>query len=520
MKSGKSALNYFQQALAFENVLHRAPNNTEEAKKVKAQFNYKNYDAYPTLADLCMQYNMAETVFEKCLEVEKKRKSGDYLPDVLIDGKLAGHPGYYIVKLPVDDPRAYILGKITNCCQSIGGNSEQSVIDGITLLHNGFYVLLKGKPNQLPMINGKINPHFHIVGAAYAWLNPTKDVLVLDSWENLRNKDERLEVSLIEEFNVKDDDDIFVKMKDEFGRQLTQNNEIIIIRIGGGGKTPKALLSFEVSSEKMLEGTQYADSIIQFQIYLDVTKAFALKSALHEKWIQDENKIFGMEWNEFCKFIQIDNLGTRSEIKAIEELFLKTDKHVLENIFNEDIIKKLLVKKPVPDKDSCRKILFKIINLLIKYISPYDTDYSKTISTILKSKFRYDYLSYYECLCKREQYIPVIQAKFHQKGMSAHRVFEVLEYPDQLLRLLIDKETLLTSEIFLRIFKDRPQIINCLILLSIAGLLTEITAEALVQKPSCYDDFGVNHMPFFVTNVFWILRQSTSSGALGLKEIN
>ncbi|MBA2709634.1 MAG: hypothetical protein H0U57_03455 [Tatlockia sp.] len=430
MKSRKSALNYFQLSLAFENVLHRAPVNIEEAKKVKAQFNYKNYDAYPTLANLCMQ--------------------------------------------------------------SIGGNSEQCVIDGITLLHNG-YVLLKGKPNQLPIINGKINPHFHIVGAAYTWLNPTKDVLVLDSWENLRNKDDRLEVSLIEGFNVQDDDDIFVKMKDEFGRQLTQKSEIISIRIGGGGKTPKALCSLEVPSEKMLEGTQYPDSQIQFQIYVDVTKALALKSALQEKWMQDEYKFFGMEWDKFCEFIKIDNLGTRSEINAIEELFLKTDKQLIKNIFNENIIKKSLEINPALDKDSCRKILFKIINLIIKYIGPYDPD-CKTISIILESNFKHNYSRYYDRLCEMEKHLPAIQAKFNEKGMLAYKVFEVLEYPDQLLRILIDNETLLTSKVFLQIFKNRPEILDSLILLNIAGLLTDITAEALVQKASCYDDFGANRL--------------------------
>lgn len=53
--------------------------------------------------------------------------------------------GYHLTKLAIDDPRAYILGHIAKDCQSIGGNSEKCVIDGITRENNGFYVFLKNK---------------------------------------------------------------------------------------------------------------------------------------------------------------------------------------------------------------------------------------------------------------------------------------------------------------------------------------------------------------------------------------
>ena len=166
-KSGPQAIAYFQQAPAIQKVLqNKAPKTLLEAEEAASQISYERYKEHPTLARLCVQYKAREEVFNRCLDT--KPKQSDNLPNIITDGALVNQPGYYLVKLPVDDPRAYILGLMTNCCQSIGGHSEQCVIDGITRANNGFYVLLQATNKALPkppVVNGKIDyDHYTIVG--------------------------------------------------------------------------------------------------------------------------------------------------------------------------------------------------------------------------------------------------------------------------------------------------------------------------------------------------------------------
>lgn len=195
---GPKAIEYFQSASAIEKHLdNSAPANLNEASKAASKITYKNYQVYPALAKLCMQYHINESIFDGCLEIEKSRKKYDNLPAIDIDGAEVAeeYTGYHLIKLPINDARAYVLGHITNCCQSMGGESEACVIDGITRENNGFYVLLKNKnlkTNQSSprLENGQINyKDYAIVGQGYAWLS-TLGNLTFDSWENLRPNEE------------------------------------------------------------------------------------------------------------------------------------------------------------------------------------------------------------------------------------------------------------------------------------------------------------------------------------------
>lgn len=121
---------------------HLAPDDLTDAEQIKALLTYPRAEEDELLAELCLNYNVKEKVFNRCLELNKQRKTKDNLPDVAVNGLEVEKDGYWLVKLPIDDPRSYILGKITNCCQSIGGDSEECVIDGVTRENNGFYVLL------------------------------------------------------------------------------------------------------------------------------------------------------------------------------------------------------------------------------------------------------------------------------------------------------------------------------------------------------------------------------------------
>lgn len=252
--SGPKAIKLFQQAKAINHHLGRAPRSLDEAQSTASQLVYPRAGENLKLASLCLQYNLSEKHFNRCLDLEQKRKTHDNLPSCLLDGATIGHPGYFLVKLPIKDLRAYVLGHLTNCCQSIGGHSESCVIDGITRQNCGFYVLLKGSAERHPLTpEGEINDEvFRIVGQGYAWLS-TNDVLVFDSWENLRPEDD-LVISL---------------MLRRFATQLTSCDglTILAVSIGTGGKTPHALgRDSAVIHETMKEGKQYGDSTHQWAL--------------------------------------------------------------------------------------------------------------------------------------------------------------------------------------------------------------------------------------------------------------
>ena len=254
MQHGNEALSLFQQALAIEARLEE-PMTLSTVQKAAVKIQYKQHAINPELALLCGQYHVSEENFDKCLAITPKQT--DQLPDVMVDGASLGHPGYCLVKLPIDDPRAYILGDITNCCQNIGGESEQCVIDGITREHNGFYVLLKANPraHERAVIDGKINYANHaIVGQGYAWLSEL-DNLTFDSWENLTpSTDDNVIVDLLGAFAQ-----ACFKEKPSIGR----------ITIGVGGKTPQAYAVETPYPEKIAEGFDYGDASRQVTIAMN-----------------------------------------------------------------------------------------------------------------------------------------------------------------------------------------------------------------------------------------------------------
>lgn len=257
--SGPEALKYFQQAPGIEAALNRAPRDLGEAAVMLSAMTLKRVKENPELAKLCIKYDVSEDTFNKCLAIKPKQK--DNLPTIAIDGATINYPGYHLVKLPVDDPHAYLLGETVNNCQSIGGNSEQCVIDGITLEDNGFYVLLqatnrdKSKP---PMVNGKIDyKNYAIVGEGYAWLSKMGN-LTFDSWENL---------------TPKVTDQIIAKLLPEFAKKVTteEKSEIVRVTIGtSGGKTPEEFKNTPIRDpEKMNMGFEYSDAKTQSSLYIN-----------------------------------------------------------------------------------------------------------------------------------------------------------------------------------------------------------------------------------------------------------
>lgn len=338
-KSGYKALGVFQQAQGIEKLLKgKAPTDMVEAIDAAMKVSYARAEEYPELARLCKKYSVSEDHFNKCLEIERDRKKQDVLPVVSVSGAAIGLAGYHLVKLPIDDPHAYLLGNITNCCQRIGGESELCVIDGITREHNGFYVLLKGKPGVEPMIDGKINyDYFKIVGQTYAWLSE-EGSLTLDSWENLRPEvDDPVAVELLKTFSEK---------------VTTASDDVLRVTIGMGGKTPQF---FQTQSElvqhpeKISEGFQYGDSYKQALIFLNKEKLDKLIDSAVQKhtsalsgnlWETEEScrDFFSSFSFTSCRYFQrLDALLTGSPGFWREGLVLNNNLQIFEGIGNVNI---------------------------------------------------------------------------------------------------------------------------------------------------------------------------------------
>ncbi|EKD53858.1 MAG: hypothetical protein ACD_60C00144G0003 [uncultured bacterium] len=325
---GPKVCRLFNMAPAIEKYLGgRCPNNLNEAVDAAKNTRFKHAKSFPELADLFIEYNLSEKLFERSLKIEQNRKKQDNLPSITIRGSDVSpqYSSYHFVKLPIDDPYAYVLGHATNCCQSIGGESELCVIDGITLENNGFYVLLKKKnadkkeENSNPVLNGKINyQNYEIVGQGYAWLSQNGN-LVFDSWENK---------------TPTRDDKIIVDMLKEFSRQVTEQKESTIVRvmIGTGGKTPE-LFNDNIAShpEVIKEGWQYGDSLKQAIIFCNETLIDSFISRIE------------MEIKEV-----IDNIDMKSEDDSFQANSVKNIETLLIFLMKTGMLKKSNIVLTIP----------------------------------------------------------------------------------------------------------------------------------------------------------------------------
>ncbi|KTD59051.1 ankyrin repeat domain-containing protein [Legionella shakespearei] len=104
------------------------------------------------------------------------------IPNLVIDGKLLGYPGYYLKKLDVtnDMERAMAasLGKFnkTHSCQYLGGQGSECTEHLITSPNGGAYVLFKGDPENPPDKD-------EVTGMTWAWRGHNEGIC-LDSIES------------------------------------------------------------------------------------------------------------------------------------------------------------------------------------------------------------------------------------------------------------------------------------------------------------------------------------------------
>jgi hypothetical protein len=336
-----------EEAEGEEDEILLVPQTLKKAAHISASCIYARGAEHPKLAMLCREYNIPENgdecSFNKCLNylqcITWPAKNGDHVPWVEVIGEGVAE-GYCWVRLPTDDFRALILGRMTGCCQSIGGDSEQCVKDGIELAHHGFYVLLKRRDraphNSRPVLNGRLNDEsFEIVGQSYAWMSQTGN-LTLDS----------LECSLGRVSNS-----VATGILSQFAQEVLRTTSVKKVNLGTGGGTPEKL-DFEIAniSEKMSYGYDYGDAKNQYMIHRqsicrsefelivkDLNISSALKDKLHylcDYWSESRDEIRP----KIEHLLQVNpDIETAFDMDALFRLLSMTSRPSLDDLFAVNI---------------------------------------------------------------------------------------------------------------------------------------------------------------------------------------
>jgi ankyrin repeat protein len=155
-----------------------------ELRAIYEEYKVNTSESYRIFLD----NNIPEKFFAQ-FKALNRQGAGEFIPDVTIDGAALGHPGYYLMKVPVADEkhaaRAACFGKMTDCCQSLSGEAGQScVIHGLTSPYGGFYVLCKGD-SQNPQVSDEV------IGQSWTWRSQS-NAIVLDSIEVAQSADKEM----------------------------------------------------------------------------------------------------------------------------------------------------------------------------------------------------------------------------------------------------------------------------------------------------------------------------------------
>ncbi|VEH34628.1 ankyrin repeat domain-containing protein [Legionella sainthelensi] len=179
----------------------------------------------------------------------KRDNAEKTIPAVVIDGKKIGYPGIYIKKLDTTSDKgaalAACLGKITHCCQYLGGAGSECVIHGIASPNGGFYVLCQGEA-QNPSLDDAI------LAQSWVWKGQ-QGGLCLDSIESAVKKEKIAQV---------------VDMFRLLGHTLCQKHHITHVNTGAqSGITRKvACKDYPAVKEHFQDYAGYCDSKSQLPL--------------------------------------------------------------------------------------------------------------------------------------------------------------------------------------------------------------------------------------------------------------
>lgn len=163
MKYGKPAMQLVDYCDRIE------PSDLKTMQESIATLTFGKGHMHSELARFCVKYNIGEDSFNAALKLIDDLKEfapdEDKIPEVDVE-----YDGLRMTKLPRGDIRGLFLGKIVNCCQSIGGVAESCTIAGFSNPKSGFYIV-QDKQGA-------------IIGESWAWEGKDK-TLVFDSLEAL-----------------------------------------------------------------------------------------------------------------------------------------------------------------------------------------------------------------------------------------------------------------------------------------------------------------------------------------------
>jgi ankyrin repeat protein len=247
---------------------------------------YKNAHRNLAAARLFFEYGLSEELFDKYLSLVPK-DNPKLIPDIRIDGANISpeYKDYYLMKLPANDPRIAILGKLTSCCQSLGQEGEEPAINAITSEHAGAYVLCRKNRPQAGYPDA-------IVAQCWAWRG-AENIMVFDSIESQtdfrRNSNKMMT-------------DFFLHL----GDKLVKDYGVPQVNVGRFGETP---ISMGVSMKTMKEAEPvdyygYRDSRLQKLLVSDNPVFFALTGL---NVVDDPAKLPSISVENFVKYL--DQVG-------------------------------------------------------------------------------------------------------------------------------------------------------------------------------------------------------------------
>lgn len=174
-------------------------------------------------ATSALDFGLLPSAFEAALQIISSNKlaTSDILPDIHFKFKI-NNEEYQFYKLPKKDLRGFILGKLTNSCQYIGGHATKCVEDGMIKDTAGFYIINDS--------TGKIRAQ------SYAWIanSREKPYIVLDSFEYLGLEDIKLFIPAV---------NILHTALYSYYLEVKVQYELFI---GVGGQTPKMKINSEL----------------------------------------------------------------------------------------------------------------------------------------------------------------------------------------------------------------------------------------------------------------------------------
>jgi ankyrin repeat protein len=214
----------------------------KDASIIIMQAFYESYKANSSPAHSILISHGINTKNIELFNSLKRQNDDQAIPIITIKGLDLGYQNFYLTKLNTQSDKgaaiAACLGKITDCCQYLGGVGTECTKYGIESPDSGFYVLFQGDENN-PSLDDRI------VAQAWVWRSENGD-LCLDSIESIPQASK----SQVSDFYR------------SLGMTLCENPNIRLVNAGAqsGITTKVALKDYPTTKLHTIDYTGYSDS--------------------------------------------------------------------------------------------------------------------------------------------------------------------------------------------------------------------------------------------------------------------